>query len=648
MSVIPVDAAQAGPDLATRGGDSSRLSARVLRRPVAVASCLYLAAICGIAIAAPLLLPGIDHQQFGDFLAIRQGPTWRHLLGTDSSGRDVLDRLLVGTRVTLVGDAEFLAVVVGLGVPLGLAAGYLGGRVDRVISWLIDLTLSIPALIVVLVVFSLAPNSLVLGMTVLGILTAPQMARVVRSATLPVREEPYVAAARVSGLSSAYIIRHHVFPRVSGAIVVQGSFLAAAGVVMLAALSYLGFGVAPPAPSWGGMLNDGISVIVLQPWLIWPPTVAIALTVLALALLGDVVRDATVEVWSGPVHGVRPRRVVKAPRPDAHDQPVGVGESLLAISDLGVSLALSTGGVPVVEQVSFNIGRGETVGLVGESGCGKTVTAMTILGLIPGGGEITSGRIMFEGRDLASMRERELRRIRGREIGFVSQEPMASLNPTFRIGWQVADVVRRHNGLSRRLAYARAIELLERVQLREPDAVARRYPHEVSGGMAQRVAIARALAGGPKLLIADEPTTALDVTVQSEILELLRDLQRERAMSILLVSHDLGVVADLCDRVVIMYAGQVVESGDVPSVFREPRHPYTAALLASNPHVERASALLPTIPGAVPAPGAWPAGCHFHPRCRYATAECRGAPVGINRLENERETRCVHHDQLRT
>jgi peptide/nickel transport system permease protein len=166
--------------------------------------------------------------------------------------------------------------------------------------------------------------------------------------------------------------------------------------------------------------------------------------------------------------------------------------------------------------------------------------------------------------------------------------------------------------------------------------------------MAQRVAIARALAGGPKLLIADEPTTALDVTVQSEILELLRDLQRERAMSILLVSHDLGVVADLCDRVVIMYAGQVVESGDVPSVFREPRHPYTAALLASNPHVERASALLPTIPGAVPAPGAWPAGCHFHPRCRYATAECRGAPVGINRLENERETRCVHHDQLRT
>ena len=213
----------------------------------------------------------------------------------------------------------------------------------------------------------------------------------------------------------------------------------------------------------------------------------------------------------------------------------------------------------VVEDVSFDIGPGEVVGVVGESGCGKTVTAMSILGLLPGDGDIQAGRILFEGRDLAALPESELRSVRGREIALISQEPMVSLNPAYRVGWQLAQSLRQHHGVSRSAARSGAVELLRSVHLPEPEAVARRYPHELSGGMAQRVAIARALAGEPKLLIADEPTTALDVTVQAEILDLLREIQQARQMSILLVTHDWGVVADLCERVVVMYAGQVVE-----------------------------------------------------------------------------------------
>jgi peptide/nickel transport system permease protein len=302
--------------------------------------------------------------------------------------------------------------------------------------------------------------------------------------------------------------------------------------------------------------------------------------------------------------------------------------------------------VSVVEDVSFDIGVGETVGLVGESGSGKTVTAMSILGLVPGTGQITGGRIIFAGRDITALPERDLRRLRGSEIGLVSQEPMVSFNPVFRIGWQLADLFRIHHGLSRRAAHQSAIKLLERVRLPDPESVARRYPHELSGGMAQRAAIARALIGDPKLLIADEPTTALDVTVQAEILDLLRDLQRDRGMAVLLVTHDWGVVADLCDRAVVMYAGQIIERGKVRQIFRSSLHPYTRALLASNLHAADGQSVLPTIRGTVPKPGEWPQGCHFQPRCDYATKACSEHPVGLEHAAEGSETRCIHFDQL--
>jgi peptide/nickel transport system permease protein len=652
----------------TRLGGAPTLWKRLLRRPDSLICLLFLLGLTIVAIVAPIAMPWVNHEQAGNLLAIRQGPSWKHLLGTDSLGRDVLERLLVGTTPTMVGVGEMLFFSFVFGVPAGLVAGYFGGRVDKSTMWLADILFALPGLIIVLVVLTVFPFSLLASMVTLGVLGAPFLIRIVRSVAIVVREELYIAAARVSGLSRFYIISRHVAARVAGPIIVQMSLLAGGAILAEAAFSYLGLLGAPPAASWGGMLNDGLQVLELQPWLIWPPGVMITLAVLAFGALGDALRDETAETWSAPP----PRRVRRRPRAattsvnDAGDAvastaaaaPVAAVDAearvaanselpLLLVDGLCAGFTTPSGIVTVVEDATFEIRPGQAVGLVGESGCGKTVTAMSILGLLPGNGEITGGRILFAGQDLTAMSDRDLHKLRGSEIGLISQEPMISLNPVLRVGWQLSHLLRIHHGMSHRAAKRRTIDLLERVRLPDPEAVARRYAHELSGGMAQRVAIARALAGEPKLLVADEPTTALDVTVQAEILDLLRDLQRDHAMAVLLVTHDWGVVADLCERAVVMYAGQIVERGDVKSIFSEPLHPYTAALLASNPHnVGPNTTILPTIPGSVPVPGAWPTGCHFHPRCKFATAACRERPVELERPSPGRETRCIHHDQL--
>jgi peptide/nickel transport system permease protein len=620
---------------------------RLWRRPLAVVCIAYLALVVGVAVVAPIVLPGVTNEHAGDLLAARQGPSWTHVLGTDALGRDVLDRLLVGTRVTLIGVAEALVVVLLLGIGPGIAAGYLRGRTERVVVWLADLTFSVPSIIVILVVLAVFPQSMLAAMLTLGLLAAPALMRVVRSATLPVREELYVSAAQVSGLTRPYIMTRHILPRVAGPIIVQASLLAAVALLTQTGLSFLNLIVAAPAPSWGGLVADGVTAIVLQPWLIWPGGIAIALTILVLGVLGDVVRDTTTEGWSAAPQAQRRRRVTPRTATDLRPDPMGMSHgALLSAAGLSVSVPSPAGRVDVLRDVAFEVYPGEVVGLVGESGCGKTMTAMSILGLLPAGAEIVAGRVSFAGRDLTSLSERELTRVRGRRIGFVSQEPMVSLDPVFRVGSQLAESLRRHRGLSRRAAHGAAVDLLRRVRLPDPEAVARRYPYELSGGMAQRVAIARALAGDPDLLIADEPTTALDVTVQEGILSLLRDLRRERGLAILFVTHDWGVVADICDRIVVMYAGEVVERADVVPLFRMPLHPYTRALLESNPHSAPAVRVLPTIPGAVPRPGSWPLGCHFQDRCALVTDECRVRPIELARPVAGRETRCLHYDLL--
>jgi peptide/nickel transport system permease protein len=668
----PLDPAEVteAPHLA----QTPRFWRRLLRRPAAVICLLFVFALIVIAIVAPIVMPWVNQQQAGDVINVHQGPTWKHLLGTDSLGRDELERLLVGTRVTLVAALEAVVTAFGIAIPVGILAGYLGGKIDRAVGWLVDLSLALPGLIIVIVVVSVFKDSTLAAMVALGVLSSPGIVRVVRSAVLPVREELYVAAARVTGLKPGYIMRRHILPRITGPILVQGSLFAGAAILAEAGLGFLNLLGSPPAPSWGQMMADGIGLIVLQPWLIWPPGVAMMLTVFALGFLGDTIQEALSESWQAPARRTKRKRLLdvargvtllrRDPAAEAHEAaraprrrpaaaatavveaPVDTSGALLRIDDLTVSFPSDDGPIPVVQHVNLELGAGETVGIVGESGCGKTTTAMAVLGLLPGNGAITGGRILFDGRDLVAIGEPGLRGVRGKEIGLISQEPMVSFNPTFRVGWQVAHLLRIHKGLSRREARDRAIELFERVRLSDPAGVARKYPHELSGGMAQRVSIAAALAGEPKLLIADEPTTALDVTVQSEILELLRDLQQEHRMAILLVTHDWGVIADICEQVVVMYAGEVVERAAIERLFDEPLHPYTEALLAANPATSTGGIDLPVIPGSVPKPGAWPAGCHFHPRCRYATELCRAGAIELARPAAGRETRCIHYEAL--
>jgi peptide/nickel transport system permease protein len=623
--------------------EAPRFVRRLLRKKVAVACLLFVGLVLAVAIIAPLLLPDVATERAGDLAATNQGPSAEHLLGTDTLGRDVLSRLLVGARVSVIGVVEAMVTVLLLGVPAGLAAGYLGGWVDKVVSRGVDLAFGIPAIILILIVLAVFPGSMLAGMVAFGILAAPGLVRVVRSAVLPVREELYVAAARVSGLSSRQVVVRHILPRVSGPVIVQASLLAAGALLLQTGLSFLGLLVPAPAPSWGGMVADGWSVVVLQPWLLWPPGAVIALTILAFGLLGDTVRDASAEAWSAPPRTTRRARA----RHSTPEIAPTAEDVVLSVQNVAAGFATPSGRLRrVVDNVSFDIRAGETVGLVGESGCGKSITAMAILGLLPAGGTVEEGAVFFRGRDLTRLDERELHLLRGSAISLVSQEPMASLNPAFRVGLQVAEVVRRHHRVSRVVARRRAVELLSQVHLPDPADIARRYPHELSGGMAQRVSIARALAGEPELLIADEPTTALDVTLQEEILELLREVQAQRRMGILLVTHDWGVVADICQRAVVMYAGQVVERAEVGPLFRRPLHPYTEALLVANPHHARPGELLPTIPGVVPQPGSWPQGCHFHPRCAYATNSCRVRPIPLEEPAPSRETRCIHYDRV--
>ncbi len=322
-----------------------------------------------------------------------------------------------------------------------------------------------------------------------------------------------------------------------------------------------------------------------------------------------------------------------------------VGVPLLQVEDLTVEFVTEHGWLPVVDGVSFEIGRQETIGLIGESGCGKSVTAMAILGLIGGpSGRVARGRVLLDGQDLLVLEEPELREVRGRRIAMIFQEPMTSIDPAFTIGKQIIEVLRRHLPLSRAQAKQRAIDLLDRVGIPDPHRRFDDYPHQLSGGMRQRVLIAMALSCEPDLLIADEPTTALDVTVQAQVLELLAGLQEELGMAVLLVTHDLAVVAETCDRTIVMYAGEVVESADVTALFPDPRHPYTAAMLANLPGLHPGEPLRP-IPGIVPPRHALPAGCWYSPRCEHRTDACGATHPQLVDL-GTRRVRCLRADEL--
>jgi oligopeptide/dipeptide ABC transporter ATP-binding protein len=325
------------------------------------------------------------------------------------------------------------------------------------------------------------------------------------------------------------------------------------------------------------------------------------------------------------------------------DEP---GVPVLEVRDLHVRIATGRGAVRAVDGLSFSVLKGQAMGIVGESGSGKSMTLRAILGVLPPGAKITGGQVLLDGQDVARMSKRQLNAIRGPKLAMIFQEPMTALNPVMRVGWQIAEGPRLHLGLSRPQARERALDLMRRVGIPDPERRFSAYPHEFSGGMRQRVMIAIALSCDPEIILCDEPTTALDVTIQDQILRLLARLCAEAGVSLVFVTHDLPVVAQVCQQLSVMYAGQVIERGDVTSVLSAPRHPYTAGLIRSAPDFEDVTESLVPIPGSPPSLVSPPPGCRFRPRCGYAEEDCAAGEVPLRVLADGRATACLHHDQL--
>jgi peptide/nickel transport system permease protein len=627
---------------------------RLLRRPRIVIPGVLLLLEIAACFGAPVLAP---YQPEGaDFTATLSGPSLHHLLGTDQLGRDVLSRLMYGGAVMFREMAIAVVVTLVIAVPLGLVAGLRRGRVDAALMRLADVVMSIPGIILLLIVLALFSQSMTAVMLAVGLLSAPGMMRVVRSASLSVGRETYVAAARVSGLSNWGIARRHILPRVSGLIVVNAALLAANSLLIAVGLNAIGLGVQPPAPTWGSMMADAAQVLSQTLWLAIPTGGIVALTAAALLILGDGVRDALAERWMGSVEENSPRRrrpkaVSSRPATSAalvtpeDSWLLGEQDPVVRMTGVTVSASTAAGEVELISDVTLTVGRGRSVGLVGESGCGKSMTGLALLGMLPNGVRVSSGSIEIEGVDVTAISRAELRAMRGGTIAFISQEPMVALDPLFTIGNLLREAVRAHQRVGRREASLRARELLALVQIPDPDRVLKLRPSQVSGGMAQRVSIAVALAGRPRILVADEPTTALDVTVQREIVQLLRSIQQETGMALLIISHDWDVIAEACDTGLVMYAGQVVEGSAVAHIMAAPLHPYTRKLLAANPRLAAVGEPIPTIPGRVPPPGQWPAGCHFADRCPDRVSRCTEQPILLTQPNESGVARCIRVDE---
>jgi len=548
---------------------------RLLRNPLALLPLVFLLMVAFAAVAAPLLAP--HDPNAGSISEVLAGPSADHSLGTDGAGRDVLSRLLYGARFSLAGALLALVIAVLVGVTTGVLAGYFRRWIDTVFSGITAVLMALPGLIALLAARAVVGPSLWAAMAIFGVIISPAFFRLVYALVGGVRDELYVDAARVSGLSDGRIIRRHILTVIRAPLVIQAAIVGGVALAIQSGLEFLGLGEIK-IPTWGSMLNDGFQNLYTEPLLILWPAAAIALTLISLTLLANALRDE-LQRSSAPAAGPAPKAA--AAEVIRHEPaPADAGDAVLHVSGLTVAYPDPAGGLKtVVDDVSLTVNRGEVLGLVGESGSGKTQTAWSILRLLPPAARIAGGAIHFDGTDLSTLGEREMTAVRGRRIAYVPQEPMSNLDPSFTIGHQLVEPMRICLGLSKAQARERALDLLAKVGIPQPQRTFDAYPHQISGGMAQRVLIAGAISCEPDLLIADEPTTALDVTVQAEVLDLLRNLQDEFHMGVILVTHDFGVVADLCDRVAVMRHGRIVETGTARELFARPEHPYTRQLL---------------------------------------------------------------------
>ncbi|MFF0717690.1 dipeptide/oligopeptide/nickel ABC transporter permease/ATP-binding protein [Micromonospora sp. NPDC003816] len=634
-------------------------------RTAMVALPLLVFAVVGLL--APLLAPA--DPTANDLAASLLPPSTEHLLGTDQLGRDQLSRILHGARISLTVTAAVLAISVTVGVVVGTIAGYLGGRVDRIVARIVDMAVSLPGMLVALAVVGVrgaGTENLVIAMSLWA--WSPY-ARIARARVAGLRDSPHLDALRLLGAGPARILGRHLLPPALGPCLVYASTDVGAIVLGVATLSFLGLGIPPPHAEWGQMLVEGRPHLGSAWWLAYPPGIAITAIVLASNLLGE--RLAAGDERPSILRWVLPTRP-RIPRPPSADAspapggpsvsteapasggasgpgdvagpdgaaapggpsvPGGVApggerdDALLSVRDLVVSYPSGGGRRRVVAGVDYEVARGEILAIVGESGSGKTTSALAPFGLLDPSATVSGSatlRIGPDVHDLVGLAPSARRRLHGRRVGVVFQDSLATLNPLRTIGAHVDEAVRNAGRGGGRAATRRVTEdLLRLAGLTDPATVARRHPHQLSGGMRQRAQIAVALAGRPALLVADEPTSALDVTVQSHLLDLLARLREDLDMSMIIVSHDLAVVTRLADRVAVVYAGRIVESGPLDAVTGDPAHPYTRGLLDAVPRAGAAPGTrFRTMPGRSGAGPDDAPGCAFAPRCPIAVPAC--------------------------
>jgi len=624
-----------GEPVAARPSDSAHSFAAILRRPLTIVCLAGTVLLLAVGLFAPLLAPYDPND--ANVLHRLQGPSALYWLGTDALGRDTLSRLLYGTTTAVETSFEAVGLAILLGVPIGLVIGYFGGWWDRVVMRITDIAQSIPSLIFAFAVIAILGRGTGQTAIAVAIVFGIILLRIARGLVLRERELLYVDAARVGGLSTPHILFREILPNVVGPLIVESALMLGSAIMLVTMLSFLGLGLDAETPDWGSMLDDARKYQMVNPFMTLPPGLAIMFAVLLFNFSGDTLRDALM----GRRRAVR-RQPREARTAAASTVKPAVDDNTVLIADhLTVGYATDSGRLfDVLSDVSIHLRRGETVGLVGESGSGKSTTGMAMIGLLPPVAR-RSGQVWLGDCDLMAAPTEVVARKRGSDIAMVFQDPVGAFSPVHTIGQQIIEPLQTHRGLSREEATRRAVELLDMVGI--PDAAKRinDYPHQFSGGMAQRATIAMALSCEPKVLIADEPTSALDVTVQAQVLKLIERLSSDTDTAVLLITHDLGVVAEACDRVVVMYAGEIVEEGRVADILRRPRHPYTQALLKATPRNEAPSGRLPTIPGAVPPPWEWPSGCRFAPRCGFATERCRATKIHL--VDG---VRCIRADEL--
>ncbi|WP_372666343.1 dipeptide/oligopeptide/nickel ABC transporter permease/ATP-binding protein [Amycolatopsis kentuckyensis] len=603
--------------------------AAAVRTPVGACSAVLLAVVVLLAVIAPLVWG--DGAAAIDTDAIGQGPSGAHPFGTDSLGRDLLLRTLVATRLSIGLALLSTAIGVGIGIVLGTLPSVLPRWAGRLVVAAVDIAVAFPGLLLALffaVIFGVGTQGAVLA---IAFAMAPGFARLVQTLSASVSGRDFIAAARISGVGRTRLLVRHVLPNIGEPLVVNATIGAGSSLLAFAGLSFLGIGVQAPDYDWGRLLREGLDGIYVSPVAALAPAAAVVLAGLAFNLVGETVAG---------VVGVRTRasRRTAGPLPavTAAVAAEPAADAVLVVENLRVAFPGPGGWTVPVRGVSFSVRPGEAIGVVGESGSGKSLTALAVSRLIEAPGVVTADRLEFDGKPVDKAPDREL----GTSLAMVFQDPMTSFNPARRVGRQLAEVSEQHHGLSRRAAFARAVDRLAAVRVPAAARRARQYPHEFSGGMRQRAMIGMGLMGQPKLVIADEPTTALDVTVQRQVLRLLARTREAEGAAILLISHDIAVVSQTCERMLVMYAGRVVE--DLPAG-SPAQHPYTRALLATTVDLDTdRDEPLEVIPGRPPEPDQVPDGCAYAARCPLASDRCRTEDPALEPAAEGHRVACWH------